>query len=446
MNVIKKIGLSTLLFALTSILMFGQVDEKAAKKSLKEAQKALGQYNLDSKNNSDKLEAGIASIDQALQNDVIASSAAAWIAKGQIYNAIGNRDMTMPLIDENWKSVDYSPGLKSYEAFNKALEFAEKKFEKEDALKGLFEAIQHLNNKGIEYYNAKDFENAYTNFSPILGIHEVLEASDTPSPLDDPEKYKSQVFIHAFTALKSNRIDEAESMYLKLQEMGNPEPNVFEGLYEIYSSKNDLEAAEKVLFDGVNAYPDDTGLLFAQINHFLKAGRTDDLLDKLKVAIEKEPNNVSLYATLGNVYDNLHQAAGKSGNTEEEAKYFAEAKNYYEQALEIDDKYVAAQYSIGALYYNQAANMTNELNELANDYSKEGTAKYEKLKVEINDVFDMALPYFKKAEANDPNDVNTLIALKEIFARKNDFDTSNEFKTRLENVQGGGKNDGSYFQ
>ncbi len=446
MNVIKKISLSTLLFALTSILMFGQVDEKVAKKSLKEAQKALGQYNLDSKNNSAKLEEGIVAIDKALQNDIIASSAAAWIAKGQIYNAIGNRDMTMPMIDESWESVDYSPGLKSYEAFNKALEFAEKKFEKEDALKGLFESIQHLNNKGIEYYNAKDFENAFINFSPILGIHDILKANDTDSPLDDTEKYKSQVFIHAFTALNSNRIDESEMMYLKLQEMGNPESNVFEGLYQIYSEKGDMEAAEKILFDGVNAYPDDTGLLFAQINHFLKANRTDELLEKLKLAIEKEPNNVSLYATLGNVYDNLHQDAAKSGNQENQAKYFDEAKNYYEKALEIDNKYVAAQYSIGALYYNQAANKTNELNELANDYSKEGAAKYEKLKVEIEEVFDQALPYFKKAEAIDPNDVNTLIALKEIFARKNDFDTSNEFKTRLENVQGGGKNDGSYFQ
>ena len=446
MNMIRKFSLTALFVAITSVLMFAQLDEKTAKKSLKAAQKALGQYNLDNRANSAKLEEGIASIDEALTNDVIASTAGAWITKGQIYNAIGNRDMTMPLLDASWQKVDYSPGLIASEAFNKALGLAEKKFEREDALKGLFEAVQHLNNKGIDYYNNKDFENAYTNFQPILAIHDNLQANETPSPLDDPEKLKSQVFIHAFTALKSERTDEAEMMYNKLRDMGNPEPNVYEGLYEIYSKKGDKDAAEQILFDGVQAYPDDTGLLFTQINHFLRENRTDELLDKLKLAIEKEPNNVSLYATLGNVYDNLHQEAGKSGNTEEEAKNFNEAKTYYEKALELDDNYVAAIYSIGALYYNKAANKTNELNELANDYSKEATAKYEALKIEIEGIFDEALPFFKRAEAIDPNDVNTLIALKEIFARKNDFDTSNEFKTRLENVQGGGKNDTSYFQ
>jgi hypothetical protein len=59
--------------------------------------------------------------------------------------------------------------------------------------------------------------------------------------------------------------------------------------------------------------------------------------------------------------------------------------------------------------------------------------------------FDKALPYFKKAESINSNDQNTLIALKEIFAKKNDMKMSGEFKSRLETVQGGGKNAKSYF-
>jgi hypothetical protein len=60
-------------------------------------------------------------------------------------------------------------------------------------------------------------------------------------------------------------------------------------------------------------------------------------------------------------------------------------------------------------------------------------------------LFKTALPYFKIAEKLNPNDTNTLIALKEIFARDNDFEKSGEFKKRLETVQGGGKNESSYF-
>ena len=44
---IKRISFSLLCFALTAGMAFGQVDAKEAKKSLKAAQKALGQYRLD---------------------------------------------------------------------------------------------------------------------------------------------------------------------------------------------------------------------------------------------------------------------------------------------------------------------------------------------------------------------------------------------------------------
>ena len=111
-----------------------------------------------------------------------------------------------------------------------------------------------------------------------------------------------------------------------------------------------------------------------------------------------------------------------------------------------DPKYVDAYYSVGALYYNRAALLTKQLNTLADDYSKEGLKKYEALKVKILAEFELALPHFQKAESIDANDVNTLIALKEIYARQNKLDISTEFKDRLEKVQAGGKNASSYFK
>jgi len=71
--------------------------------------------------------------------------------------------------------------------------------------------------------------------------------------------------------------------------------------------------------------------------------------------------------------------------------------------------------------------------------------KYEAMKEKVFNQFDEALPFFQKSEMLNPNDTNTLIALKEIFARKDDLPTSNEFKDRLQTVQEGGKNETSYF-
>jgi tetratricopeptide (TPR) repeat protein len=175
-------------------------------------------------------------------------------------------------------------------------------------------------------------------------------------------------------------------------------------------------------------------------------GKLDELIGKLQMAIEKEPDNISLYTTLGNVFDNLYQREYAAGNKAKADEYFAKALGYYEQSLQKDPKYFDAIYSAGALYYNKAAAMTLELNKLADDYTKEGLKKYNDKKKEISAQFDLALPYFQRCETLNPNDISTLTALKEIFARRDDLEKSNEFKRRLEVVNGGGTNPEPYFK
>ena len=162
----------------------------------------------------------------------------------------------------------------------------------------------------------------------------------------------------------------------------------------------------------------------------------------MKDAIKKEPKNVTLYFTLGNVLDNL--ATAEKDETKQKA-LVAEALEYYTKTLELDAKNVDAIYSIGASFYNKAAIYSKEMKKLESDFSKEGQKKYNAAEKLMLDEFDKALPYFKKAESINPNDQNTLIALKEIFAKKNDMKMSGEFKARLETIQSGGKNAKSYF-
>ncbi|HAY70492.1 MAG TPA: hypothetical protein DCX89_01245, partial [Saprospirales bacterium] len=109
--------------------------------------------------------------------------------------------------------------------------------------------------------------------------------------------------------------------------------------------------------------------------------------------------------------------------------------SYFNQALKLEPNYFDAIYSIGALYYNSAANMTKELNKYANDYSKEGTKKYNEIKSSMDALFDQALPYFEKAEGINSNDAGVLQALSEIYARKNILDKAQQYKDRLDSIQ-----------
>lgn len=210
---------------------------------------------------------------------------------------------------------------------------------------------------------------------------------------------------------------------------------VYEALFNV-TKDSDPEAAKKYLQEGRERYPDENGLLYAEINYYLSQGELEIPIDRIKMAIEKDPTNITLYTTLGNVYDQLTTGARDEGDLAKADEYFNEAFTYFTKAKEIDPENFDASYSIGALYYNKAAAMTEEINELANDYSAEGSKKYDVRKKEMDGYFNEALPYFEKAHMLNASDRNTMIALREIYARKNMFDKVEEMKQQLEALGG----------
>ena len=54
----------------------------------------------------------------------------------------------------------------------------------------------------------------------------------------------------------------------------------------------------------------------------------------------------------------------------------------------------------------------------------------------MDDTFGEALPYFKKAEEIKADDRNTIIALKEIYARQGKFDMVETYTAKLDALLG----------
>ncbi len=438
----RKFLLSALAVALSVFTLTAQDGEKA----LKDATKALNSYKLDNEANKSKLAEAREAIEIAVANAPSNATAKAWLTKGEIYNAAANADMTAKLLDPNAPTTAENAGMEAFTAFKKAMELASKKFETKDALKGLAESFSHLSNLGVAKYESGEYEGAYSAFNAGLEIHEILKANGEKSSLDNPDDLNNQSYITGLAALNAGKMDAAKAHFSKLYDMSYDKAMVYDAMYQIKMSEGDEKGALAVLEAARQKYPDEISLLFTEINHYLKANRLEELIGKLKLAIEKEPDNISLYTTMGNVFDNLSSKMREAGDNAKGDEYFNESVKYFQTALEKDPNNVDANYRLGVLFYNNAAALSKELNELANDYSKEGTKKYEIKKQEVFAQFDKALPYFQKAEQYNPNDLNTLIALKEIYAKKDDLATSSEFKKRLENVQAGGKNDKSFFQ
>ena len=60
------------------------------------------------------------------------------------------------------------------------------------------------------------------------------------------------------------------------------------------------------------------------------------------------------------------------------------------------------------------------------------TKKYEAKKAQMDEAFNKSLPFFIQAEQLMPDDTNTLLALKEIYARQEKYDLVEQYKQKLE--------------
>lgn len=427
----KRLFLGTFIFIVALSTSYGQ----EYKKQLKAANKALLGYYQDAGSDIDALENAKAMIDQAFSMEGATTASQAWLAKGEIYNQIANAEMNKKILTETMgQSFDLATpdaGLIALDAFKNVLKYAVKKSETKDGLKGIRDNEDFTNNIAITYFQANDYNSAFKNFFAGVESYNILKAEGKASRLDDDETRNDHFFYTAAAGYLGDYKEQAVPLFKALYDVKYNQPMVYEALFSMTVDDDEAKALE-YLDAGKKIAPDDSSLLFAEINYYLQENKLDVLIDKLKMAIDREPENVSVYTTLGGVYDQLNQTEREAGNIEKADEYFDSALEYYGKALEINPSYFDAKYSQGALFYNKAAGMIDQLNELGNDYSAAGTRKYNALKDEMDGYFNQALPYFIDAEKIDPTDLNVMIALREIYARAGDFEKSNEYKNKIE--------------
>ncbi len=412
-----------------------QIMAQEPEKDIKKADSKVASYFLDPSANLSKLWEAKDLVDGASTNELVKDKSRTWSVTGKVYNAICSFESDSMLISQQFK-IPYAlkfpnAAITAYQAWIKAKELSTKSYDIKDALTALTETSRYLNNYGLKAYESGDFKSAYTQFDAVIKIDNMVIAGGMKSIFPNPDDLKKQKYLAAACAINGEMLKEAAPYLEELRKDNYDEPYIFEGLYRYYSTFDDAKA-ENVLADGRKKYPNETSLLFTEINHYLKKGKLNELVDKLKIAIEKEPNNISVHTTLGNVYDNLCQKAWEDNELDKGNEYYTNAEKHYVNALNINGNDFNTLYSLGALYYNKAALISKEANKLSSDYTKEGTRKYNEKKAEMESYFDKALPYFERAEKQEPKDKNTLIALKEIYAKKSQFDKSNAYKAKLE--------------
>ena len=397
-------------------------------KDIKKAARLLGTYNLDPSGSADKLQEAVALANANIDDALVKIDPTAWQTYGDIFMTVVNTDVAHFVIDPAYKVADPMASGKAFKGFKMAAELADKSYQTKDAMKGLSAGIQNIYYMGSALYQTQNYAGAYDAFKATYDGYALLKKNNEPTNFDATEQPKA-LYYSGLCAQQAGMMEEAKTVYKQLVDQGIAEAGVYEALINLYKDE-DPALSEQYLKAAREKYPDDTALLYAEINHLLAKGELVSLVEKLEQAAALDPNNVSIYITLGQIYDKLYQDQSATDPAAAEES-FTKAMSYYQQALTKDAKSFDAVYRIGALWYNKAAAYSIELNALSNDYTPAGTKKYDAKKVQMDDAFVKALPFFQQAEELSPKDINTLIALKEIYARQDKFDLVEAYKQKL---------------
>ena len=385
----------------------------------------MSDYNTSSEMES--LEKAKENIDLAASNDDTKEKAKVQTLKGQIYLALFQRNLRTetekqialsdPKKGEAMGYINTSPAelATAYDAFAKAKTLDKKNDFAAEIKKGIADISILFTNKAVYDYSSKNYAAALPSFEKayeINGPKDTITLNNT-----------------ALCAERAGNYAKAKQYYLKMIETKQGRGATYASLVNVYFLMKDTTSGMDLLKKGRAAYPANSDLLITETNFFLMKKESLDALKNLNQAILANPANFSLYLARGNTYDKLANptdAAGKfiaqPADFEEKIK-LAEAD--YKKAIDLKPDFFDALYCLGVLYNNYGVS----INKMADKIQDQ--AKYKIEDTKSKEQFNKAMVVLERTLQVNPKDRNTMIALKQIYARLEMTDKLNDMNEKL---------------
>lgn len=324
-------------------------------------------------------------LDAALKNDKSKDWTKTYYALGRL--AMASYESENP----KFKAMFKAPLDEAYNAFEKAI-----KLDPKDATKKLLQinstyvmlGNMFINN-AVQQWQEQNYKGAFQSFEK----HITLTQSDVYIGVLDT----GIIYNAGLAAYNAKMYDEAIK-YFKICILSNYEKtSPYSLMYLSYIGKNDLEAGEKILNEAFRKYPGNQEILLQLIQHYLDNDQIDKGLSSVQMALKSDPENPNLHLADGVFYMKLEN--------------YAEAVKGLEKAVELNPKEFASQLNLGICYYNIAFEKYLASNEIMD------VKKYNEAIVEVNKLFAKAVAPFEKAHELNPEDIDTMKNLKELYYR-----------------------------
>ncbi len=323
-------------------------------------------------------------IDEASVHEKTQYDPKTWLYKGMIYYQLATG--TLPMYD----GLAPDAADVAYDALLNAKKYDEKGRYEDDIKLYMSYLTQIFYQQGGNHFQEHNYEASIDDFIKAFKIAEANGQFDTIA-----------AFNIGMAGVLSDNPDVASEYLAKCVEVKFDDPRVYTFYNRSVKQLGDTARAFEIVREGRERFPDELSLLLEEAQLYLETGQKEKLLSSLLEAIEEDPTNANLYFLVGKTYD--------------DKKEYEKAEEYYKKSSEVNPTFFEAFYNMGAIYVNQAA----ETQALANDLPLNETDKYNELTDQAGKYLEMAVPYLEKALEIRPNDVPTITALKEAYARLN---------------------------
>jgi tetratricopeptide (TPR) repeat protein len=370
----KKLVVTTILSALALLIMVGntQAQKKYVNKAFMWAE------------SGEKLDTALKAIIFCESQEKTKDWYKTYYAKGLVYEAISKTE------NDDFKKLSDQPLIDAYDNFKKAYDMEGSKSIHARVDVSFINLSNAFVNKGVELYQADDYEGAFKYFEKTIEIkkNEIFgDQIDT-----------AIIFNAAMTAQRIKNYDAAINYYKISIDYGYGEGNTYALLAENYKLQGNNEQYVSSLKEGFEKYPSNQHILTAIINYYLlEVDNTEEAFKFLALAREANPTNPQFYSKEAHLYD-------KTGDKES-------AKQNYLKAIELDSKFFEAYYNLGVLYFNEAVQLTDEANKISD------VKKYDIAKEKADNKFREALPFIEKSHELQPENNGIMSTLKTLYYR-----------------------------
>lgn len=372
-------------------------------------------------------------INEAVNDPSTKDDPKAWMYRGNIYMAMQN--------DPGYK--EDSPYKEAVSSYLKVVEL-KPNYEEQQVNTALYNGAFYYYQEALESFNSEDFGKAYNlagqtvyignldggkRFEKYPSLDTIVAVAQTIQAMSAYNQNDFEKAEPALIIVKDNPIESREDIYLLLA--------------ELYRKNEQNKKELAILTEARQKYPSNTNIRNLEINYYVRTKQQDLLIKKLEEAVASEPDNALYRYNLGKAFMGMAFPEDNSEIVEDKYKMFVlNAEKGYLKAIELAPSNVSYHYDMGVLYYNQAAKITNKMNDLGR--SDEDDKLYKELETVRNGLFAKALPELQQvydAFKTEPSSLSTeekvlyqstLVSIYEIYARQNKAEKAAEVKADLE--------------